>query len=101
MGIRPIPEDSSSEEVKLVLEQFDDSWALANAGDYMTFAVDAFKNDGSNHQKLLALVFPARLNNTDEDITIRLLLSPEDAQGLAETMAHTVAWLRSLDQLSN
>lgn len=101
MGVQPIPEDPSNPEIALVIRQFDDAWALAAGGDYMTFAVEAFKNDGSDHQKLVAMVFPSRYNHTDEDVTIRLLLSPEDAQGLAETLAHTVAWLSSLEQISN
>lgn len=93
---QPIPGDPSRE---LVLEMFDarsDEWLLSDGGDYQTAAVECFTNDGSNLQRLIALEWPARVNHSQERRRVRLLIHPEDAEGLADVLAHSVAWLDSL-----
>lgn len=92
----PVPGDPSSH---LILDMFDarsDEWLLSDGGDYQTAAVEVFKADGTNLQRLIALEWPARVNNSTERRTVRLLIDPEDAEGLADVLAHSVAWLASL-----
>lgn len=100
MTVRPIAIDPAATQVRSMLS-IDQTWAIAAPGDYATFAVEAMTNDGGNYQRLVALEFPARLNKTDELVTLRLLIAPEDAAGLAETLAHTYAWLRALAEMES
>ena len=69
-----------------------DEWLLAAAGDYQSAAAQTMKNDGSNLQNVVIVEWPARVNNSDEFRTVRLAMSPEDAAGLAEVLAHSAAF---------
>lgn len=79
--------------------EVDQSWLLGTAGDYEAFAVESMTRDGRNWQRAIALRWPARINKTDERVLLRLIISPEDAEGLAEVLTHTATWLRSLAAL--
>lgn len=70
-----------------------EEWWFTEAGTYQTGAVEAMKADGSQHQHLIVLEWPTRLNNGTEKKTIRLAMAPEDAIGLAQVLAHSAGWL--------
>jgi len=95
--IRPIPTDPARSIVEGMIEA-DESWLLTSAGDYETFAVETVTKGGGNWQRVIALRWPCRINKTDEFVTLRLMVSPEDALGLAEVLVHTANWLISEDQ---
>lgn len=97
---RPIPIDPSREQVMEMIE-VDQSWLMATDGEYSTFAVEMLRNDGSNWQRAIALRWPARINKTDEQVELRLVVSPEDAMGLAKVLLHTATWLASLEYLES
>lgn len=99
MEIRPIPSDPNAATVRSMFDLRGELWHVARAGEYQTAAVETMKNDGTNWQRLVALEWPGRVNNSDEETILRLLISPEDAMGLAEVLAHTAVWLRAADQL--
>ena len=90
--VRPVPLDPSAHLVAEAISSAS-TWLLTDSGDYQTFAVEAFRNDGTGHQVAVALQWPARLNHDDSPATVRLLISPEDAEGLAKTLLSTVRWL--------
>lgn len=93
---RPLPEDPAG---PIVLEMFDarsEEWLVTGGGDYQTAAVEVFNADGTDVRRLIALEWPARVNHSTERRTVRLLIHPEDAEGLAEVLAHSTAWLASL-----
>jgi hypothetical protein len=92
---RPIPLDPSHDQILSMIE-VDQSWLMTASGDYDTFAVEAMTRDGSNWQRVIALRWPARINKTDEKVMLRMLISPEDAIGLAAVMTHTAKWLMTL-----
>lgn len=98
-GIRPIPGDPSAERVAAITD-VDQTWAVTAAGDYESFAVEAFNRDGGDYDRLIAIRWPARLNKTDEHVSIRILMHPEDAVGLAEVLVHTARWMRAAEQLN-
>jgi hypothetical protein len=97
---RPIPVDPSAVTVKSMIE-IDQSWLMAAPGDYEAFAVEAMTRSGTNWQRVVALRWPARINKTDEEVTLRLLVAPEDAIGLARVLMHTATWLASLAHLES
>lgn len=99
MDLRPIPGDASAANVASMLDVRDAEWLLTAPGDYETGAVETMKDDGTNWQRLVALEWPTRVNNSDELRTVRLLISPEDAIGLAEVLAHTAVWLEAAARL--
>jgi hypothetical protein len=70
-----------------------EEWWLTAVGDYETAAVETMRFDGSQWQRVIALRWPARRNHGKEFKTIRLMISPEDALGLAEVLTHTARWL--------
>lgn len=77
----------------------DESWLVGAAGDYESFAVETMTRDGRNYQRAIAIRWPARINKTDERVTLRFIVSPDDAIGLAEVLTHTAQWLQSLAAL--
>lgn len=97
MSLRPLPNDPSGMQVESMFDLRSEEWWLTDGGDYQTAAVEAMTNDGSNHQTLIALEWPARLNHSTEVKRLRLLIHPDDALGLASVLAHTAAWLQSFD----
>lgn len=80
-----------------MLDLGSDEWLLAAEGGYHTAAIETFKNDGSGYQRVIALEWPARVNHSDERRTVRLMVSADDALGLANVLTHTANWLRSIE----
>jgi len=70
-----------------------DEWLLSDVGDYHTAAVETMQKNGSNWQQVIALEWPCRVNHTGDLRTLRLMISPEDAIGLAEVLEHSARWL--------
>jgi hypothetical protein len=95
--IRPIPGDPAEAQVVAAFDLRDEAWLLSAPGDYEAAAVEVFKQDGSNYQRLVAVQWPARLNNGTERVTVRLLIAPEDAEGLAGVLQHTARWLKAAE----
>lgn len=91
--LRPLPDDPGADYVEAMLAVRDAEWLLTSRGDYVTYAVETMKADGSGHQVAVAFECPVRVNNGTETRVVRLLIAPEDAEGLAENLAHTTAWL--------
>lgn len=91
--IRPVPGDNSEATVVKFIDLADGEWLLASDGKYQTYAVETMLRDGSNWQRALVLEYPVRVNKTNDYRTIRLIISPEDALGLSDVMAHTSTWL--------
>lgn len=91
---RPLPGDPDGVTVEAMFDARNADWILATDGDYQTAAVETMQADGSAHQTCVALEWPGRRNHSDEQVTVRLLISPEDAIGLAQVLAHTGLWLR-------
>lgn len=96
---RPIPGDPSAPVIESLID-VDQSWLMSAPGDYDTFAVEAMNRAGGNYQRLIALRWPARINKTDEAVTLRLLIDPADALGLADVLTHTATWLLALDAVT-
>ena len=71
-----------------------ETWTLAGEGDYQTAAVQAMQRDGTHLQNCVALEWPGRINHSDEHVTVRLMMSPDDAIGLASVLAHTGRWMK-------
>jgi hypothetical protein len=96
--LRPVPSDPSAPIVEGFLE-VDQSWLLGAAGEYDAFAAEVMTRTGQNWQRVIGLRWPARINKTDELVTLRLLISIEDAQGLADVLTRTANWYKALAQL--
>lgn len=92
-GPRPLPDDPTRAQVAAMLDVLDAEWLLLADGDFSSAAVETMKADGTGHQIAIALELPCRVNNTTDLRTVRLLIGPEDAAGLAETLTHTATWL--------
>lgn len=90
---RPIPGDPSFAHVVSMLNIEGEEWWLTAEGDYETAAVETMRFDGSQWQRVIALTWPARRNHGKEKKVLRMMISPEDAMGLAEVLAHTAMWL--------
>ena len=95
---RPIPLDPSRDIVESMIEA-DQSWLLSAPGDYESFAVETMTRDGGSYQRGIAIRWPARINKTDEQVTLRLIIAPEDAVGLAEVLTHRARWLLALAEI--
>lgn len=96
-GIRPIEGDPASDQIMRMFDLGNDEWLLAAPGDYQTAAVETFKRDGSGYQRVIALEWPGRVNHSDEVRIVRLMVSADDALGLADVLTHTAKWLRSIE----
>jgi len=93
-GIRPLPDDAAGEQIISMFDLDAADWNYTEAGDYQAAIVQCFKRDGSELQTLIALEWPIRNRNTGELSTMRLLISPEDAVGLAEVITTSARWLK-------
>jgi hypothetical protein len=96
-NFRPIPGDPGAEEAMRIFDANADNWLLADGGHYQTAAAETMKNDGSGFQRVVILEYPARKNHTDEKVTVRLMIHPMDALGLAEVLAHTASWMLGIN----
>ena len=54
---------------------------------------DQTGDDNRLASNAIAQAAPARRNHGTEETEIRLMISPEDAIGLAENLTHTARWL--------
>ncbi len=98
-GFRPLEDDPSKREIQSLLDLTEgERWVMTAPGDYAAATVEGFKKDGSSHQYLIALTWPGRYNHSDEEVTVQLMMHPEDAAGLAEVLAHSVSWFREYMQ---
>lgn len=98
---RPLPNDPDREMVAGMFDLTNDEveWWLSAGGEYQTGGAETMMSDGSGWQRVVLLEWPARVNHEhgpDAERTVRLMIAPEDAMGLAEVLAHTSAWLLSL-----
>jgi hypothetical protein len=78
-----------------MLDTRGDDWIVTAGGDYSAVAVQAAAPAAVVGQELVALQWPGRRNHTDQQVTVRLLMAPEDALGLAQVLAHTARWVLS------
>lgn len=92
--LRPLPGDQAGAQVQELLDLADGDWYLAADGEYETAAAEAWRNDGQNFQQVVLITFPARRNHHAEPSAVRLMLSPEDAVGLALNLVHTATWMQ-------
>lgn len=97
MELRPLPGDPDEQTVRAMFDLRGELWHVAAPGGYQSAAVETMKADGSQWQRLVALEWPGRVNNSDELVTVRLLIAPEDAMNLALVLAHTGSYLAHLD----
>ena len=93
-AFRPIEGDPGAPQVAAMFDARSQDWIVTAAGDYHTAAVETMRVDGSGYQRVVVLEWPGRRNHSDELVTVRLMISPEDAAGLAKVLAHTAAWMR-------
>lgn len=89
---RPLPDDPDGEVIAAMFDANED-WLLAAGGSYQTGAAECMKADGSAFQRVVILEWPTRRNHTDEQVMVRLMISPEDAIGLADVLRHTGRWM--------
>lgn len=99
--LQPLPYDPAAAEIVEMFDLGAENWYYSAPGDYQVAAVQAMKNDGTNFQTLLALEWPVRNRNTNEESTLRLLIHPDDAVGLASVLQHTTKWLASARLIGN
>lgn len=92
-AFRPIPGDPAAEQVVAMFDARSEDWILGDVGDYQTAAAETMRADGSDFQRVVLLEWPGRRNHTEDRLTVRLMLNPEDALGLAEVLAHTAVWM--------
>jgi len=91
--LRPIEGDPGAAEAESFMDLGSERWWLTAEGDYATSAGETMRYDGSNWQRVVMLQWPARLNKSDAAAPLRLLMSPEDAIGLAQVLVHTAGWM--------
>lgn len=91
--IRPIADDPSAENVETMFDLGSEEWLVTAEGGYQTGGGEVMRNDGSGWARVVILEWPARVNHSDELRTVRLVIDPEDASGLAKVLAHTSRWL--------
>lgn len=92
---KPVPDDPDAPTVETMFDAKSPDWILTATGDYETAAAQAMSDDGSNMQNVVILQWPGRRNHTTEFLTVRLMMSPEDAVGLGEVLLHTGLWMRA------
>lgn len=86
---RPIPGDGEIPEVQLMLGRLGAEHLLVQT--VTTMAVEAFKDDGSNHQHAVVVELEGRFNNTTTPGTQLAVLNLEAALILYSTLEHTLA----------
>ena len=94
----PIPGDTTGEQIMAMFDANSQEWILSAEGDYQTGGVEVFRYDGSDHQRLIALEWPGRKNHSDEKVTVRLFIHPDDALGLAKVLTHTAWWMKAAER---
>ena len=94
--IRPIPTDPAAELVHELIEA-DQTWLLSDAGAYQAFAAETMNNDGGEYQRAVLLIWPCRINKTQEKAELRLVMSPADARYLADVLVHVTRWLEATE----
>lgn len=90
---RPIDGDPGAEAIATFFDATSEEWLLTDEGDYATAAAETFRRDGSGYQPVVILRWPARVNHSTERRVVQLMISPEDAMGLADVLAHTAGWM--------
>lgn len=90
---RPLPDDPDRDVVARMFDASSPDWVLGAPGDYQAAAAEAWKRDGSGWQQVVVVEWPGRRNHTDEHVRVRLMISPEDALGLADVMRHAASYL--------
>jgi len=93
--IRPLSDDASADIIKEMFDLDSEDWHYSDEGDYESACVEAMNRQGGNFQTLVALEWPMENRKTKEKKKLRLLISPDDAEGLAKVLLHNVAWLKS------
>lgn len=93
--LRPVPNDPGAAHVQSMVDLHGQGWVVTAEGDYETAAVEGFKRDGTGYQPLVAVTWAGRVMHSDERVQVKLLVHPDDAEGLARVLSHTVRWLRS------
>lgn len=97
---RPLANDPDRPKIVEAFDLHDGTeWWLTAGGDYETGAAETMREDGSGWQRVVMVQWPARLNKTTRTTTLRLLISPEDALGLAEVLCHTAGYMLGLPPL--
>lgn len=92
---KPVPGDPSATEIGEMFDARSPDWILTAEGEYQTAAAQAMKEDGTDLQNVLILEWPGRRNHTTELVTVRLMMSPDDAIGLGETLLFTGRWMKA------
>jgi hypothetical protein len=95
--LRPIADDPDAGTVMSILDATEDRWLLAQAGDINAMAVEAMTADGIGFERLVALTIPARVNQSEERETVRLLIHPVDAASVAHSLLHAAEFLLRTD----
>lgn len=96
---RPIPGDPSAAEITAMFDATSEDWLLTAPGDFVVAAVQTFLKDGSGFQEMVAVEWPVRRNHSQEDQVLRLMISPEDALGFAQTLVQSASWLIARDAM--
>lgn len=96
-AFRAIPNDPAARVVGAMFDARSGDWVVTAQGDYQAAAVETMRADGSGYQRVIALEWPGRRNHSDELVTVRLMVHPDDALGLAEVLAHAARWLLSTE----
>jgi hypothetical protein len=101
-GLRPIEGDPGAPMIESMFDLRSQEWLLTGGGEYQTAAAEVMKADGSDWQRVVILEWPARVNHEhgpDAERTVRLMISPMDALGLAEVLANSALRLLGLDEV--
>jgi hypothetical protein len=100
-ALQPLPFDPSRVTVQSMIDlHAGEPWLLTSGGDYDTFAVYVLKRDGTDGQTLIALQWPTRINHTDTEQIVQLLIHPDDVRGLVDVLTHTCDWLDEAKRMS-
>jgi hypothetical protein len=95
---RPIEGDPSAPMVEAMFDARSGDWILTAEGDYQSAAVEVLKADGSAVRKAVILEWPGRRNHSDELVTVRLMMAPDDAIGLADILVQSGRWLKAMEE---
>lgn len=98
-GLRPVEGDQTADQVQAALDLAGAEWLLTSAGDYNSFAVEKFNTDGTE-ELAIVLEWPCRVNKTNDERVIRLVIHPDDALALSGVLAHTSGWLKEYERLN-
>lgn len=99
-AFRPISYDPSAEMIYQVFDPTE-RWVCGAEGEYKTALAETFQEDGSDAGIVVLIEIPGRYNKTEEPVQVRLMISPEDAEGLAKNILHSCEWLKAAKILGN